>query len=99
MAENSAGVLTTLYSSAVNDSCVATLRIDTCSIEAGVVEYPIIMHNSTITLNYGELQNMAVVSTYISAGDLPTAPQDAGAGPLIGLNNFYGYYLCGDDGG
>jgi hypothetical protein len=36
---------------------------------------------------------MAVVSTYISAGDLPTAPNGAGAGPLAGLNNFYGYYL------
>jgi hypothetical protein len=36
---------------------------------------------------------MAVVSTYISAGDLPTAPNGAGTGPLAGLNNFYGYYL------
>ena len=86
-------LLTTLYSSAVNDSCVATLSIDTCSIEASVVEYPVIIQNSTITLNYGELQNMTVVSTYTSAGDLPTASENAGAGPLVGLNNFYGYYL------
>ena len=97
MSQNSTGapflLLTTLYSSAVNDSCIATLSVDTCSIEAGVVEYPVTIQNSTITLNYDELQNMTVVSTYTSAGDLPTAPESAGAGPLIGLNNFYGYYL------
>jgi hypothetical protein len=97
MSKNSTGapllLLTTLYSSAVNDSCIATLSVDTCKIEAAVVEYPVTIQNSTVTLNYNGLQNMAVVSTYISAGDLPTAPKNAGAGPLAGLNNFYGYYL------
>jgi hypothetical protein len=97
MSKNSTGapllLLTTLYSSAVNDSCIATLSVNTCEIEAAVVEYPVTIQNSTITLNYNELQDMAVVSTYISAGDLPTAPNGAGAGPLAGLNNFYGYYL------
>jgi hypothetical protein len=97
MSQNSAGapflLPTTLYSSAVNDSCVATLSVDSCKIEAAVVEYPVTIQNSTVTLNYDELQNMAVVSTYISAGDLPTAPNGAGAGPPAGLNNFYGYYL------
>jgi hypothetical protein len=97
MSQNSTGapllLLTTLHSSAVNDSCVATLTVDTCEIEAAVVEYPVTIQNSTVTLNYNQLQDMAVVSTYISAGDLPTAPSGAGAGPLAGLNNFYGYYL------
>jgi len=97
MAQNATGVpflrLTTLYSSDVNDSCIATLTVDTCDIGAAVVEYPITIQNSTVLLNRGELQNMTVVSTYISAGDLPTAPRNAGAGPLAGLNNFFGYYL------
>ncbi|KAI9767113.1 MAG: hypothetical protein M1840_005902 [Geoglossum simile] len=97
MSTNSTGVpflfLTTLYSSAVNDSCVATLTVDTCQIEAAVVEYPVTIQNSTVILNYGRLQDMPVTSTYISAGDLPTAPRGAGAGPLAGLNNFFGYYL------
>jgi len=97
MSESSTGVpfllLTTLHSSAVNDSCIATLRVDTCSIEAGIVEYPITIRNSTIILNRDELQDMTVVSTYIADGDLPTARKNAGAGPLIGLNNFFGYYL------
>jgi hypothetical protein len=97
MTTNSTGapflLLTTLYSSAVNDSCIATLTVDTCTIEAAVVEYPVTIQNSTVILNYDELQDMTVVSTYISAGDLPTAPRNAGAGPLAGLNNFFGYYL------
>ena len=85
--------LTTLYSSDVNDSCIATLTVDTCDIDAAVVEYPIVIQNSTVSLKKDELQSMKVVSTYVSAGDLPTAPQNAGAGPLAGLNNFFGYYL------
>jgi hypothetical protein len=97
MTTNSTGapflLVTTLYSSAVNDSCIATLTIDTCIVEAAVVEYPVTIENSTVVLNYDELQDMTVVSTYISAGDLPTAPTNAGAGPLAGLNNFFGYYL------
>jgi hypothetical protein len=97
MTENATSVpfllLTTLYSSDVNDSCMATLTVDTCDIDAAVVEYPVIIQNSTVSLRTDELQSMKVVSTYVSAGDLPTAPQNAGAGPLAGLNNFFGYYL------
>jgi hypothetical protein len=37
--------------------------------------------------------NITVVSTYPFARDLPTAPENAGASPLIGLNNIYGCYL------
>jgi hypothetical protein len=85
--------LTTLHSSDVNDLCIATLMVDTCDIDAAVVEYPIIIQNSTVSLKHDELKNMTVVSTYASAGDSPTAPQNSGAGPLAGLNNFFGYYL------
>lgn len=85
--------MTTLYSSAINDSCIATITIDTCQVDAAVVEYPITIRDTTITLNYDELDDMAVVSTYISAGDLPTAPENAGVGLLQGVNDFLGFYL------
>lgn len=95
MSTNSTGapvlVLTTLYTSAINDSCIATINVDTCSIEAAVVEYPVLIQNTTITRE--KLQNIPVVSTYISAGDLPTASTGQGAGPLEGLNDFLGFYL------
>jgi hypothetical protein len=97
LSENSTGapslLMTTLYSSEINDSCIATISIDTCKIEAAVVEYPITIQGTTVSLNYDKLQDMAVISTYISAGDLSTAPKNAGAGPLEGLNDFLGYYL------
>jgi hypothetical protein len=98
MATNSTGapilVLTTVFSSAINDSCMGTLNISTCSIEAAVVEYPIIMQNNTVTLNASSLPTTSVVSIYTSAGDLPTAAEGTGAGPLEGLNDFLGYYLA-----
>jgi Protein of unknown function (DUF3176) len=97
MSETSTGLpfllLTTLHSSAVNDSCIATLSVDTCQIEASIVEYPVTIQDSTVTLNSYELQDMTVVSTYTSAGDLSTAPMGAGAGPLQGLNDFFGTSL------
>ncbi|KAI9766206.1 MAG: hypothetical protein M1839_005008 [Geoglossum umbratile] len=95
--ETSVGVpsllMTSLYSSSINDSCIATIRIDTCKIDAAVVEYPITIRGTTVTLNYDKLQSMAVDSTYISAGDLSTTPPNAGAGPLEGISDFIGYYL------
>jgi hypothetical protein len=86
-------LLTTLYSSTVNNSCIATLTIDTCNIEAGVVKYPITIQNSTITLNYDELSNVTALSTYDYPGDLPNATMGAPTGTLQGLNYFYGDYL------
>jgi hypothetical protein len=86
-------LLKTLYSSAINDSCIATITIDTCDIQAGVVEYPVTIQNSTVTLNYDELNNVTVLSTYIYPGDLPTAAPYSGAGTLRGLLDFCGFYL------
>jgi len=98
LSENSTGapilVLETLYASAINNSCMATITVDTCSIEAAIVEYPIVIQNTTVTLDTEKLNNMTVVSKYVSAGDLPTATQGQGAGPLEGLNDFFGYYLA-----
>jgi hypothetical protein len=70
---------------------MATINVDTCSIDAAVVEYPILIQNTTVTRE--KLPNITVVSTYISAGDLPTASAGQGAGPLEGLNDFLGFYL------
>jgi hypothetical protein len=87
-------VLTTLYSSAVDNTCIATLNITTCSIEAAVVEYPIVVQNATVALNQQKLYSPAVVSKFTSPGDLPTAAKGTGAGPLEALNDFFGYYLA-----
>ena len=86
-------VLTVLYVSDVNESCIATLTVDTCTIQAGIVEYPVIIQNTTVNLDQGKLDNMSVLSTYVSAGDLLTAPEGAAAGPLEGLSDFIGGYL------
>lgn len=85
--------LTTLYSSAIDDSCIATLTVDTCNISAAIVEYPVTITNTTVLLTTNGLQSLDVVSTFIDDGDLPTAPLDSGAGPLQGLNDFFGTYL------
>ena len=63
-------ILTVLHSSALSDSCVATLTIDTCNIEAAIVQYPVIIQNATVLLNQAKLQHIPVLSTYISRGDL-----------------------------
>ena len=87
-------LLTTLYPSAINDACIATLIVDTCNISAAIVEYPITITNTTVTLsNTNGLQSLEAVSTFVDPGDLPTAPDGSGAGPLQGLYNFYGFYL------
>ena len=97
MSQNSTGapvlLLTTLHASAIDDNCMATLTIDSCKIEAGVVEYPVILRNSTITLDYDKINNVTIHSTYVYPGDLPTATKGTPAGTLQGLNDFFGFYL------
>jgi hypothetical protein len=97
MSTNSTGapilVLETVFASAIDDSCIATLNISTCTIEAAIVEYPIVMQNNTVTLDITTSQPPPIVSKYTSAGDLPTAGTGQGAGPLEGLNDFFGAYL------
>jgi hypothetical protein len=92
MSQNSTGapflLLTTLYSSAIDDNCTATLTVDTCKIEAAIIEYPVTLQNSTVTLNSDKLKSSRVRSTYTDRGDLPTARQGSLAGVLRGLNHF-----------
>ncbi|KAK3318160.1 hypothetical protein B0H66DRAFT_556378 [Apodospora peruviana] len=85
--------LTTEYLTHVDDKCMATIVVDTCDVVAAVVEYPITIQGSIVSLRRNELTRMKVVSKYISAGDLSSAPVGAGAGPLAGLQNFAGDYM------
>ena len=86
-------LLTTLYSSAVDDTCTATLTVDSCRIQAGVVQYPVVIRNSTVTLNTAELSNITLLSTYAYPGDSPSATPGTPSGTLQTLNDFYGYYF------
>jgi hypothetical protein len=86
-------ILTTLRSSAIDNSCTSTIVITTCAIEAAILEYPVQVQNATVTLQQDKLQNATVVSKYVSPGDLATATKGQGAGPLEGLNDFLGNYL------
>lgn len=85
--------LTTLYTSAIDNSCMATLNITTCNIEAAIVEYPVVIQNNTVTLDMEKLHSATIVSKFVSEGDLPTATPGSGSGPLQGLDDFFGYYL------
>jgi hypothetical protein len=100
LSRNSTGepvlVLTTLYSSSVNNSCIASIVLDTCRIEAAKVNYPILIQNTTVTLDKDKLPNMTTVSKYVSPGDSLDAQKNQGAGPLLGLNDFIGGYLVAD---
>jgi len=92
MSQNSTGapflLLTTLYSSAIDDNCTATLTVDTCKIEAAIIEYPVTIQNSTVTLNSDKLNHTRVRSTYTDRGDLPTVRRGSAAGVLRGLDRF-----------
>ena len=82
-------LLTTLYSSAVDDTCTATLTVDSCQIEAGVVQYPVVIQNSTVALNTAKLSNITLLSRYSYPGDLPSATPGTPSGTLQTLNNYY----------
>ncbi|KAN0070590.1 hypothetical protein V8E54_011459 [Elaphomyces granulatus] len=88
--------LSTLYSSAISDSCVATLVSEICDINNGIVEYPLTIQNTTVSLRYDELDNITVLAETTNTGDLLTAPPNSGAGPLQALNDFYGGYIGGN---
>jgi len=92
MSQDSTGapflLLTTLYSSTIDDNCTATLMVDTCKIEAAIIEYPVTLQNSTVTLNSAKLKSTRVRSIYTDSGDLPTARRGSPAGVLRGLKHF-----------
>jgi hypothetical protein len=97
MSTNSKGspilVLTTLYASAVNNSCIATLIVNACSIEDATIEYPVVIQNTTVMLDMfdkEDLHNETVVSKYVSPGNFPTSAKGQDAGLLQGLNHHIG---------
>jgi len=94
--------MTILYVSNVSDSttCLANLVTDDCKIQAATVDYPVVIANNTVTLDYGKLSDMAVASPYISTGDSypysdngTLAPDGSPAGPLMGLQETIYSYL------
>ncbi|KAM7186397.1 hypothetical protein V8F20_011398 [Naviculisporaceae sp. PSN 640] len=80
--------LTSFYVSDISDSCMATITTERCNITAGLVEYPITVQNTTVTLRRSEILNMTVRQTYNMPGDSPTAPRGTGGGPLSALDKF-----------
>ncbi|KAK3322708.1 hypothetical protein B0H66DRAFT_213213 [Apodospora peruviana] len=86
--------LTTFYISDLQGKCMATIKGDECNISTAIVEYPVIISNSTVSLRYYDLSNMTIISPYQSAGDLLSAPTGAGAGPLQGLQDFIEGWLA-----
>ncbi|KAH0559314.1 hypothetical protein GP486_004169 [Trichoglossum hirsutum] len=82
------------YVTLVNNSCGATVTIDTYNISMAVTEYPVIIHNDTITLNTTLLQTSNSHLTPLkSDGDFVSSKLDVGAGPLAALHGFGNEYF------
>ncbi|KAM7204696.1 hypothetical protein V8F20_003480, partial [Naviculisporaceae sp. PSN 640] len=81
-----------VYVSDVNTSCIATVKVTTCHIDAAVVEYPVTISNSTISLRNEELTKMNVISTSTDPHDLPNQPDGTDSGPLGGLSGLTGQF-------
>jgi hypothetical protein len=75
-------LLTTKYTSAIDNDCFADLTTDTCRIEAGIVEYPITLLNTTISFDPDSLN---FLSTY---PDSTNTTEGSLAGTLQGLDQF-----------
>jgi len=79
------------YVSQVEDGCQATINTTVCNITAAIIEYPVSIMNSTLSLRLSEFFTAApprVLSPVESEGDRRDAPVGAGVGPLAGLHNF-----------
>ncbi|KAH0544735.1 hypothetical protein FGG08_001102 [Glutinoglossum americanum] len=80
--------LVTKYVTSVNETCGATLTVDTCNIQAATIKYPVIIQNSTVSLNQSQLISPEVVTRLKAAGDSPAAKAGTPIGPLTILNGF-----------
>jgi hypothetical protein len=84
------------YVTAVNDSCGATITIDTYNISMSTIRYPVTIINQTITLNMSQLHQVSINQTYNplkSTGDSNSTKPDWGAGPLAALDGFANAYF------
>jgi hypothetical protein len=81
-------LVTTLHSSSLNESCIATLTKNICKFKAAVVNYPIVITGDVITLQQEKLEAVTVESIFTSDGDLSSASRGTGIGPLAGISTF-----------
>lgn len=82
--------LDVVYSSSVDDQCVATMMVQHCDISAALVERQIQIQNQTITLQDG---NQQVLSRYYTPWDATDLASGHAAGPLSMLHWIGVYYF------
>jgi hypothetical protein len=75
-------LLTTKYSSAIDNDCVANVTTETCRIDNAIVEYHVTLLNTTVTFDH---DGVDFLSTY---PDSINATEGSPAGTLQGLNYF-----------
>ncbi|KAF2496769.1 hypothetical protein BU16DRAFT_341390 [Lophium mytilinum] len=86
--------LSTKYLNSVNGECVGEIVTETCNIIAATVAYPLIINNTTISIDFSQLiSNRTVVSNYTSPGDAAGFKGEDDKGPLTGLENLMGDYM------
>jgi hypothetical protein len=73
-------LLTTKYTSAIDNDCFANVTTDTCRIDTGLVEYPVTLLNTTISFDHPNFLSVYPDSTNTTEGAL--------AGTLHGLDYF-----------
>ena len=90
--------LSSMYVSDVDDACMATVTTDQCNITAGLVEYPITVQNTTVSLRRSDLLagGMKVRTVYSMPGDSPAATPNTPGGPLAALEKFVWTKLADD---
>jgi hypothetical protein len=82
------------YLSSIGDDCVAEIVTETCNIILATVEYPIIIKNTTVTLDLAQLlSKRTVIANYTSPYDDPNLRNDTWKGPLKGLHSIMGSYM------
>lgn len=75
----------------VSDTCIANITTVTQYVQAGSVDYPLLLTNTTIGRNtLGSIEDFVPV-TY--PGDSPTGPEYSSAGPIIGLEMVASQYF------
>ena len=83
--------MTVLYSSEVNDLCVATIVTQQCNISTAMVERPIRIENQTLSFNRD--QSTKLVTPFPSLYDGSNQEQGEATGPLSMLHWLGQYYF------
>ncbi|KAF2816631.1 uncharacterized protein BDZ99DRAFT_494425 [Mytilinidion resinicola] len=86
--------LSTKYLNSVNGECIGEIVTETCNVIAATVAYPLIIKNTTISIDFRQLlSNRTVVSNYTSPGDAAGFELTDDKGPLSGLDSLMGGYM------